>query len=107
MPLPRRTHASLVLLLVLAAGLGTAAAAGAAALGEASCCPATLEAEAACTWLGTADCCPERPVAPAPVSAAPAAPPALTPYGVAAAPLSHAPGAPALPSRVHTVVLRL
>ncbi len=72
MPIPGRKPASLVLLLVLAAGL--AAAGGAAATGaqEMACCPATMDS--GCTWLGAGDCCPERPAAPASTQAATPAP---------------------------------
>ena len=110
MPLPGRKRASLVLLLVLAAGLATAGAAAAAAEAAMGCCPATAAESTGCVWLGSAECCPERPAAPTPVNAAPPAPAASalpTPHCVVFAPLSRVSDAPALPSQARLVVLRL
>ena len=61
-------RASLVLLLILAAGLVLAGAAAASRAQDMACCPAGVESD--CTWLGASDCCPERPMAPAPTSTA-------------------------------------
>ncbi len=63
MSISGRKRASLVLLLVLAAGLVLAGAAAAGNAQEMACCPAGMES--GCTWLGAGDCCPERPVAQA------------------------------------------
>ena len=67
MPTPGWKRASLILLLVLAAGLALAGAAAACAQ-EMACCPAGMES--GCTWLGASDCCPERSTTPAPTSTA-------------------------------------
>ncbi len=111
MPTPGRKRASLVLLLVLAAGLAAAGAAAATGNQDMACCPMGTEMEArGCTWLGASDCCPERPTVSAPPSpAAPAPPvcPALTLPGVDATATSFAPAAPRLPTPLRTVVLRL
>ena len=72
MPISGRKRASLVLLLVLVAGLAVAGAAAAAGAQEMACCPAGMDS--GCTWLGAGDCCPERPTAQAPAQATVAAP---------------------------------
>jgi hypothetical protein len=89
-----RRRASLLVLLVLAAGLAFAAAgaAFAASAHEMACCPAEAGDERGCAWLGAGDCCPERPSARAPAgtngappSAAHASTPAAPPSAFAAA----------------------
>jgi hypothetical protein len=111
MPTPGRKRASLVLLLVLAAGLAAAGAAAASGTQDMACCPMGSEMEArGCTWLGASDCCAERPTAPAPPSAAPPGPPicpALILPAASSRAIALAPVAPTLPTPLRTVVLRL
>lgn len=109
MPLPGRKRASLVLLLVLAAGLAAAGSAAAAGTQGMECCPAGMM-ESGCTWLGAGDCCPERPTTTSPPQAAVAAPLAGTTIAMPApAAISHPAAVPAalplLTSR--NLVLRL
>jgi len=108
MSLPGRKRASLVLLLVLAAGLALAGAAAAGSAQDMACCPAGMES--GCTWLGASDCCPERPTVPAPTQAATSAPAAcgVSTLPAVASALLALPGRAILPAAApRNLVLRL
>jgi len=113
MRMPPSGRPSILLLLVLAAGLA-AAFASAVSAHEMMCCAEGMDAETpGCAWLGAGDCCTEAPVAPA--SSSPTPP---TPAACGALPLPVVGTAPAaisscalLPPSAHaalrTTILRL